>query len=194
MISIKQNVSNYQRKWSSSPASAISPNHFTKMQHEKREESKDKVYKGVGEAEKGKRWENRLKQMWNWWKLKQGSWMKHLWLDSLMNERNGAKLNMSQTVCNVCNVWRCMTQSTIGSLKPISQRPVPLPRLKGDVKGLWPLPFMCIDPSGGGRVSSSKPSNISCYILVSPAGSGTVILFASINVSLFHYNAFYFYF
>lgn len=57
---------------------------------------------------------------------------------------------------SVCTVWRCMTRSTIGSLKPISQRPVPLPRLKGDVKGLWPLPFMCIDPSGGGGARSSK--------------------------------------
>lgn len=66
-------------------------------------------------------------------------------------------------------------KSTIGSLKPVSQRPVPLPQLKGDVKGLWPLPFMCIDPSGGGGASSSKPFTVSCYILVSPAGSGTCI-------------------
>lgn len=52
---------------------------------------------------------------------------------------------------------------------------MPLPHLKGDVKGLWPPPFMCIDPSGGGGASSSKPFTISCYIFISPAGNRPIL-------------------
>lgn len=68
----------------------------------------------------------------------------------------------------LCTVCGRMTQSTIGSLKTISQRPVPLPRLKGDVKGLWPLPFMCIDPlwwGAGLPPQSSPPSAVISYSL-----------------------------
>lgn len=150
-------------------------------------QSTDKAWRGAGEAEDKIWWERRLKQMWGVLKSETRQLVRyrathffypnltHLWLGS---GGNWHAVRMKSAKCVKLYIlyegtWH---KSRIGSLKPVSQWPVPLPRLKGDVKGLWPLPFMCIDPSGGGGASSSKPFTVSCYILVSPAGSGTFIL------------------
>lgn len=136
--------------------------------------------------------EKRLKQMWEWWRAVEAAACRYrvvLWCPCItlragrrwLVMANGQRERDEWVQCGRkcephCMYCKKVYDTADNSLKPITQRPEPLPRLKGDVKSLWPLAFMCIDPSGGGGVSSSKPSTISCYILVSPAGSGTFSL------------------
>lgn len=92
-----------------------------------------------------------FKQMWGVLRSKKKNRQKVRWEAILTEIHNSRGLGLGAETVNTVWIYEGLWhKSTIGSLKPAWQRPVPLPHLKGDVKGLWPPLFMCIDPSGGG--------------------------------------------